>query len=531
MNFQRFILLLGIAFIVHSCAVQKSPLGGPKDEDPPVIDTLASTPNFQTNFKEEQILLKFDEFVQLKNAFEQVVYSPPLRVKPEMIQRGKKIKLKFSKEDSLKDNTTYTINFGEAIQDFNESNILSNYRFVFSTGDIIDSLEISGKVMDDMTSEPAEDVLVLLYDNLSDSIVYKEQPYYFAKTDEGGNFKIQNLRSDTFKVFVLKDGNLNLKYEEGEPMGFLDTFIFVNDSLPPPLSLNIFEPIPALILTDDEIFPYKIKFEFNRDPFDLEIDHSEDSIWWKKETFEDSILLWHDNSVTADSFFLSADGKVLDTILFKPKTPKQTELSALTVLKKNSKRNGALKTGENLTLEFALPIKSIDTSKLSLSDTLTRYGYSFFIDSLSPRKVDLEFNYRYGDTLNFSILPGGLEFINGATNDTIEEKIIPQNPELFGLINLAIDSLDSDASYVMQLMDGDKVIKEEVIVEKRNAIFVYRNMDPKEYTVKLILDANRNGKWDPGNYELRSQSETWKEFSLEALRENWELDANVTWKQ
>lgn len=531
MNHFKFILLVFTIVAVYSCAVQKSPLGGPKDEDPPKIDSLKSTPNFQTNFTEKEVRIYFDEFVQLKNVFEQVVYSPPLGTKPELIQRGKKIRLKFAEDDTLKTNTTYTINFGDAIQDFNESNILENFRFVFSTGDIIDSLEISGSVLDDDTQIPAEEVLVLLYDNLEDSIVYKEQPYYFAKTDEVGQFSIQNLRSDTFKVIVLKDGNLNLKYDEGESVGFLDSNIIITDSLPGRLALNIFTPEEALNLVDYEIYPNKISFEFNRPPYDLEIKNSSDSVWWRSESLLDSMLLWHDHTVSSDSFFLFANEEVVDTFLFKRKGSPVVSDGGLPSKKDNLSRRDGLKTGEQLKFEFVFPIVGIDSSQFSLKDSVERTNFDISIDSLNSRFLEVAYDYKYGDTLNLTILPGGLNFINGDKNDTISQAIIPENPEKYGLIILTIDSLSLSEQYVFQLLDGEKIVKEEIIKNKSSEIFRYINMEPKEYVVKLIQDLNRNGKWDPGSYELKSKSEIWQIFSIEALRENWELEANVKWKE
>lgn len=524
------ILIASICFALYSCAVQKAPLGGKKDIEPPKIDSLKSTLNFQTNFSEEKIILKFDEFVQLKNAFEQVVYSPPLKIKPEIVQRGKKITLNFSQEDTLRANTTYTINFGDAIQDLNESNILNNFRFVFSTGDVIDSLEISGNVIDDDLKKPAEEVLVLLYDILEDSIIYKEQPYYFAKTDKNGQFRIQNLRSDTFKVIVLKDGNLNLKYDDGEPMGFLDTFVVIKDSIPA-LDLHIFNPIPKLQLVDSEIKPYRIKFEFNRSPFDVTIKNSSDSVWWKKQESLDSIILWHDNTtVASDSFFLFADDILLDTVVYKIKGEKSEKLP-LQPYRKNISRRNLLPASQMAEFEFRIPISTIDTSLFSFQDSLQIVNYSVKVDSAIISKLVVQYEYNYGDTLSLTLLPGALTFINSAINDTIQQTIIPDNPEKLGTIKLQIDSLDSELQYVMLLLDGENVIKKEIIENAETKSFIYKNMDPKTFSVKLILDINRNGKWDPGNYGLKTQSEEWKSFKLEALRENWELEAKLKWKE
>lgn len=520
-----FISLVLTAIFLHACAVQKSPLGGKKDELPPVLDTLKSTPNYLTNFDLAKVVLKFDEFIELKNAFEQVVYSPPMRTKPEMVQRGKKLTLKFPKTDTLRPQTTYTINFGEAIVDLNEGNPISNFRYVFSTGDIIDSLAISGRVVNDMSKLAAEAVLVMLYDNLEDSIVYKEQPYYFAKTNEAGNFEIKNLRSDTFKVVILEDGNLNLKYDEGEAIGFLDSFIVVNDSFNTPLALNIFEPLLPAELIGDESKPFRMKFEFAGDPKEVEISSARDSSYWLREINNDSIILWHDNTILNDSFYVLGD-----TIVYRRRVSK-AETPPIGYSKSNLKRGGILPVKKDITLEFPFAIQQIDESKFELSDSLVREIKSLTTDSLNPRKLLISYDFKYGDTLGLYIDPGGINMVHGGINDTISELIIPESPDKYGTIFLSVDSLDSSAQYLMQLLDGEEVVLEELVSDQKSASFTYRLMPPKTYSVKLSKDLNRNGRWDPGSYALKTQSEEWQLFELEELRENWELEAKVEWKE
>jgi len=505
--------------------VQKAPLGGQKDETPPILDSLKSTPNYVTNFDLEKVILRFDEFIQLKNAFEQVVYSPPMKTKPEIVQRGKKLTLKFPSTDTLRENTTYTINFGDAIVDLNEGNPVSNFRYVFSTGDIIDSLEISGRVVDDMTQEPAEEVLVMLYDRLEDSIVYKEQPYYFAKTNESGGFQIQNLRSDTFKVVILKDGNLNLKYDSGEPIGFLDTFIVVDDSFSTPLTLNIFEPLLPVELVDDEAKPFRIKFEFTGNPDTIDIYSARDSVYWQREVNRDSIILWHDNSIPNDTFFVFDD-----TIGYKRRVSK-AEIKPLKYKSSNLSRSGILPVNQGIELEFPYAISNIDKSKFELSDSLVREIQTLTTDSLNPRKLLISYDFKYGDTMGLYIDPGGIQMINGSLNDTITELVIPESQEKYGTIFLTIDSLDSEEQYYMQVMDGDRVVFEETIDGQSSATYTYTLLPPKQYNVRLTLDWNKNDRWDPGSYESKTQSEPWQLFPLEQLRENWELEAKVEWKQ
>jgi len=519
-----FIAGVFLALFMYSCAVQKSPLGGPKDETPPSLDSIKSTPNYVTNFDLDKVVLRFDEFIELKNAFEQIVYSPPMKTKPEIVQRGKKITIKFSKEDTLKENTTYTINFGEAIVDLNEGNPLSNFRYVFSTGDVIDSLRISGSVVNDMTREAAEGVLVMLYDVNRDSIVYEEQPYYFAKTNKSGTFAIENLRSDSFKLVVLNDGNLNLKYEEGEPIGFLDSMIFTTDSTPSRLSLNIFEPLLPIEVADDDFSPFKIKFEFTESPKDVQVGNYRDSIYWMTEINKDSLILWHNNTVPNDTFYVLGD-----TITYKRRVFRG-EVKPISQKRSNLKRGGGLTPGKAVELEFPFAITEIDESQFELSDSLIRSFSSIGVDTINPRMLILNYDFKYGDTMGLYIQPGGLSFNNGAQNDTISELVVPESSEKYGTIYLSIDSLESDKNYIMQLMDKEVEVKKEVITNLEQATFTYGLMPPKIYTVKLTRDDNSNGRWDPGDYWKKMQSEIWQSTELEALRENWELEAKVAWK-
>ena len=190
--------------------------------EPPKLDTLNSTRNFQTRFKKQTIVLAFDEWVELRDAFTQVVVSPPLEHRPEIVRKKKTIQLRFDEREVLRDSATYVINFGQAIRDLTEGNA-AEIVFVFSTGDYIDSLSVEGRIVDAYTAKPVENVLFMLYENLADSVVRKERPFYFTRTDKEGNFKVSNVKSGRFKAFALLDQNLNYRYDsDAEKIAFLD---------------------------------------------------------------------------------------------------------------------------------------------------------------------------------------------------------------------------------------------------------------------------------------------------------------------
>lgn len=223
-NYWNIISLL-IVSLLYGCANIVAPTGGPKDESPPEMLEI-SPPNYSTNFKEKQIKINFDEFIQINNASQEVYTSPLLEEKPDVKSKGKELVIKINSE--LKENTTYCINFGKSIADLTENNPVLNFKYVFSTGEFIDSLMIKGKINVANNIKPEENVLVLLYKNLSDTAPIKTLPDYYAKTSKDGTFEISNLASGTYNIFALKDANNNKKFDLPNEM-----FAFIDSSITP----------------------------------------------------------------------------------------------------------------------------------------------------------------------------------------------------------------------------------------------------------------------------------------------------------
>jgi len=217
------LLNLVYAIIIFSCANPVSPTGGPKDEDPPEV--LNSEPdNYSLNFSDDNIQIFFDEYVQLNNPGEQVVISPPLEQKPEYKLKGKSVLINLN--DTLKDNTTYTFFFGDAIADLNEKNPLVNFQYVFATGDHLDSLFLEGYVLNALNLEPQENIWVMLYADTRDSVPYLRRPFYIARTAKDGFFRFYNLGDRSYKLFALMDANSNYLYDlPNEAIAFSDSLV------------------------------------------------------------------------------------------------------------------------------------------------------------------------------------------------------------------------------------------------------------------------------------------------------------------
>jgi len=226
-NFCDFVfgfLALSFLLVIASCANPVAPTGGPRDTDPPVI--LRSEPeNGSVNFDAREIRIWFDEFIQLRGLSQKFLSSPPFRKVPETRIRGKSLIIRFDEE--LRPNTTYTLFFGDAISDFTEGNAIPNFRYVFSTGPVLDSMEMAGKVLNARTLSPEKEVFVMLYDIYEDSIPLQERPYYISRTNEEGMFHFTNLRNIPYKVFALRDVNANLIYDmPNEEIAFIDSLVY-----------------------------------------------------------------------------------------------------------------------------------------------------------------------------------------------------------------------------------------------------------------------------------------------------------------
>ncbi len=194
-------LISYLTLFVCGCAQVVAPSGGPKDVTPPKV--LAYSPeNKSTMVSTKKIDITFNEYIQLKELAKQFIVSPPLKVLPIPIVKGKVLEILLNR-DTLKDNTTYTFNFGNAVCDLNEANPIKNFQYVFSTGSYVDSLSIHGNAYDAFTHEPIKEGLVLLFADLSDSAVYKKLPAYCGQTNDNGFYRIDNIKDGDYRLIAV----------------------------------------------------------------------------------------------------------------------------------------------------------------------------------------------------------------------------------------------------------------------------------------------------------------------------------------
>lgn len=539
--------------MLWACARQGSPSGGPKDTDPPRVDTTVSTRNFSTRFSARRIELAFNEWVTLSDVGAQVVVSPPLknRPRPDISLKGKKVIVEFDEKDTLRPNTTYTINFGSAIKDLHEGNPAKDLRFVFSTGDYLDSLVVRGSVMDAFTGEPVENVSVMLYDNLKDSVVRKEKPYYFGRTDKSGQFDIRNVREGRFKVVVFEDpAGGDLKWDgQNERIGFPDSLLTLTDSSKGLLQLKLFKNQPAFRLFDKKTLRFGlVKLAYTGPPDSIEIRPEIPDLKYFVEKVQDTLLVWYDMPEPAGWKLLAGADTVEVRNLprddfFKNYKFNPSDIGPVAGAGKRGGPQPAAPTGgarpvknvsqhpgKPLAIPFNAPVSAFDTSRWILElDSVRVRDFNVARDSAVPRNLVVALAWKPGKSYRLTLLPGAVtDFYGTATADTLERLIGVYAEKQLGGLNLTLQGLTPGARYVVQLLNGNALEEERrveaVAVEQK---LLFPKLLAATYTARLIEDRNNNGRWDTGDYFARRQPEPVFTKKLDQLRANWELEVTM----
>lgn len=533
------VILMGIlALLYYSCAEQVSPTGGDKDTRPPQIDSSQySTPNGSLNFDEEEVILTFDEWITLNDVFNQVIISPPLQEEPEIKVRRRSVVVSF--EEKLRDSTTYTINFGTAIQDITENNVNQDFRFVFSTGGFLDSLRLRGELKEAATGNPAKEIMVMLYDDFSDSAVHKQKPLYFARTDESGRFQFYNLRADSFRIFALDDKNSNYKYDlDNERFAFLEEGFNLTDSSELYVKLRLFEKQAPLTFFQDNLIDYgQVDLVFNRQPYGVEIlplnapadyrqyrSKEENAIrLWFEGSFEDSLVLHlRDGEMVNDTVVLDLPDKTvflakLDTLALAEEGDKSRRPSP-----QGQAANPKVASDAAVVLKFNRPLQQIDTSLLTVLDTAGQaFPAQYQIDTLREQLL-IRAEWVPGLTYRLQAEPSSIQSWYGDSfQDTLKTKWDIGNASDFGLLTAKLTDAKPYVPYVLELRKGEELVR-RVRLMAPDTVQQFRTLPPGSYTLQVIEDENGNGRWDTGSYADRRQPERIITSDKQTVKAAWE---------
>lgn len=519
-----------IILLLSACAAQGVLTGGAKDEVPPRVIIEKSTPNKLLNFKGRTFHLVFDEYVKVEDIFNQVVVSPPLVYNPKIELRGKKLIFEFNEKEVLRDSTTYTIQFGDAVKDITENNPAVDLRFVFSTGNIIDSLEVSGKITSMDKNEPVADAWALLYDDPSDSMVYLSRPYYFGKTDKTGSFTIRNVKAGTYQMVALKDANNNYKFDNpAEQIGFMDSLLIIEKNIKG-ISLGVFEEEKKRLIQDvDSTQKGLVKIRFSDPLIQPVFSMSDSSVLIYKTWNAAHINVFHQ----ADSLFSwwlyieQANGQT-DSIRIRSYPLNTSMLRPPLTLSSRGISNQTQHPDSVFYLQAVTPLTRINAAGFTLlkdsvkvqmpSPVLTEIPGTFII--LQPLSSG---NY------TLQIEPASLTDLYGGINDSlIKVSFTILDRSAFGNLKIEISDFEPDMNYILTLLKKDLIIAEWQHSGNELMVRSFQSLLPDTYELQVIEDSNRNGRQDKGNFLQKRKPERQKILKMDPLRANWDVEQKLS---
>lgn len=582
-----YIFIIIAAAVMYSCANIGNPSGGPIDKTPPIFMRSNPTPN-AVNVKDRKIEIFFDEIVTLKDPSTKIIVSPAQTEMPRMSALGRKVTVELV--DSLLPNTTYTIDFSNSIQDNNEGNAIDNFAFAFSTGSVIDSMRVSGYVLDSRTLEPMQSVVVGLQSNLADSAFHKEKLQRVALTNDRGQFTIRNVSPGSYHIFALKD--LDRDYKFGNPtedIAFLDSIIVpsIGSREAADTVYNDLNEIDTIMrATRPAYFPNDILLSmFNEDrksqylANNLRVDSTRISLtfaaasdtlpslsivgrndvpdqWYTLERSQtnDTLTYWirpphlvsTDTLIVATTYLRTDTASNLswgtDTLKFtfqrqKAKKKKKNEetdsLEQIRFMELHPLANGTQEVYAPLLLQTGTPIERYSREAFHLQRKLQNdtIFYPAEIKSIALRdstlnRRDLMLKVDWEPGAAYTLAVDSLAMTDIYGLQTKPLKVDFNVRKMEEYGNIVFNIPAVRDSAIVELLDGTEKIVLRAPVKNHRAELL--NLLPGKYYARLFIDRNGNGKYDTGNYDMHLQPEETVYYpGAINLKKNW--DVEQTW--
>ena len=578
---EALLAIVAICFVfcgLYACASIGNPGGGLYDLAPPRYVSSMPEPN-AIGYNKNKIEIIFDELITLEKSSEKVIITPPQKQNPIIRAQGNKVKVEL--RDTLWPNTTYTIDFTDAIADNNEKNVLEGFSFAFSTGETVDSLIIAGRLLNAENLEPMPNILIGLHTNLEDSAFVTEPFRRTTKTNDKGEFWIRNISPGTYRIYALNDLNRDYKFDQsGETIAFYDSLIVPTfrheirlDTIwkdTAKIAIDTIMEVPYTHFLPDDIVLFLFQEDFVRQfmsrperneahkftlPFNAPVsslpgitllDREESGEWYIPEIAKDkkSISYWIADSLIYQSDtlklevnYLKSDSmnllspatdtlKLFQRVKAKPKKPKKGEEEKIDFLEINISGSSSMDVLDTLRITFSEPVLSFDSKLIKIEekvDTLWEArDFPILADSLNPRSFWVNKKWPYEREYQVSIDSAAFTGIYGKWNDKKQNKFKLKKEEDYGHLYVAIEGADGMPG-IGELLDGsDKVVRRVIL---KDGELVFQNLKPGKYYLRYIVDRNGNGRWDTGNYKEKLQPEPVYYYpAVFEVRQAWEIE-------
>lgn len=543
--FASKIIICGVfVFVFFSCAQIGTPSGGQFDRTPPK-SKFSKPPHNSTNFQGKSFEIVFDEYISTENTSEEIIISPPLKNKPVVKAHLKTLKVSWT--DTLQENTTYIFDFGSSIIDYTEGNRLNNFVYSFSTGNVIDTFEYKGKVLEAYSLKPVAKKYVMLYKSEEKDIAKKEKPSYITRTDSNGNYHFQNIAQGTYQILALDDKNQNLIYDlSNEGIAFakerVESTIYKLDTLPKTKApknnlLYFFEPKDSLISLSSSklISNYRMQLVFSKsttDSLNFVFEYP------KFSGLQDKDLYFHYSKAkdTIDIWSLKQPLDSIKMVVIEKGLKEVVELFNLRKIEDKIKDTFFLKTPalnqaffEKCLIEMPFPI--IDTSSVFQAQRISNedtFAIHLKPSSIFPLYLEIEEKLPQNSKQIIIIPQGIIKNSLNQTNDSLSFSLQIDSESDYGNFFLNIDdTINEKMSYILILEDSQGKELNKLFSNNKERI-AFSNLKEGSYKLRIILDLNNNKEWDYGDYSKMLLPEEIIYFPKPInIRKNWDLEE--TW--
>ena len=532
--------------ILFGCANEVAPTGGSKDTEPPKLKR-AEPADKTTMFAGNKIKFTFNEYIG-QGGFTRTLLSPPLLAKPKFRVSGKSVIVVLPQ--TLAPSTTYTINFADDLKDLNEGNAILNFSYVFSTGAVIDSQIVRGKVMNAATGEPADEAIVMLYPRDSIDGVLHNRPTYFAITAKDGSYQIGYIKAASYQLFVLKDQNINYLYDQqSEMIGFKQEKIELFDTLAAVEDLVLFqeenkkqklieksfvEPGHLLLVYTAPLNAIEIKSNLDSTFTFAYLSEKKDSVhYWYGNPFEKQAdLLIMANDTLKDSVRIKLDALKPDTTNSLGIKPLNIDYQIVTNSRRSIKQQIVVpqELYASFKIFFSRPCTGINDSTGTIlvtnDSTKSSIPAKIKMDEKSRMFAEIDFTKEEETSYTIKVSKGYFTDIFGTKNDSVTFHVLTKKKEDYGILKLKVVTEDSENRIVELIASKSNSVFETIFVTGAGTrTYNFKNLAAESYFIKVVEDKNKNGKWDTGNFAEKRQPEKITLYkNLPELKGGWEAE-------